>query len=92
MNAVMKKLTLSILSICISFLVDSHIGSPGVTFEGKAGNYSSGQAACCSSPKCILRISIGKIKMFDSVPLRNATTGYPTLLLMMLSGCFGCVM
>jgi hypothetical protein len=35
----MKKLILSILFICISFLADSHIGSPGVTFEGKAGSY-----------------------------------------------------
>jgi hypothetical protein len=40
MNTVMKKTILSILFFCISFLADSHIGSPGVTFEGKAGNYS----------------------------------------------------
>ncbi len=35
----MKKIILSILFICISLLADSHIGSPGVTFEGKAGGY-----------------------------------------------------
>ncbi len=36
---VMKKIILSVLFICISILADSHIGSPGVTFEGKAGAY-----------------------------------------------------
>ena len=35
----MKKIILSILFICTSILADSHIGSPGVTFEGKAGGY-----------------------------------------------------
>ncbi len=35
----MKKIILSLLFICISILADSHIGSPGVTFEGKAGNH-----------------------------------------------------
>ncbi|MEO7990090.1 MAG: hypothetical protein ABI663_11140 [Chryseolinea sp.] len=35
----MKKIILSTLFICIYILADSHIGSPGVTFEGKAGAY-----------------------------------------------------
>lgn len=35
----MKKIILSTFFICISILADSHIGSPGVTFEGKAGAY-----------------------------------------------------
>ncbi len=36
----MRKLTATIFFVCLSFLAGSHIGSPGVTFEGKAGNYS----------------------------------------------------
>ncbi len=35
----MKKLALSFITCCISFLAGSHIGSPGVSFEGKAGAY-----------------------------------------------------
>ncbi len=37
---IMKKIILSLVFIFISILADSHIGSPGVTFEGKAGSYS----------------------------------------------------
>jgi hypothetical protein len=35
----MRKLFLVTVLLCLSFLADSHIGSPGVTFEGKAGAY-----------------------------------------------------
>jgi hypothetical protein len=36
----MKKILLFILAVGISVLCQAHIGSPGVTFEGKAGAYS----------------------------------------------------
>ena len=36
----MKKIILIPVFVFISLLADSHIGSPGVTFEGKAGSYS----------------------------------------------------
>ena len=36
----MKKIFLFILAIGISVFSDAHIGSPGVTFEGKAGAYA----------------------------------------------------
>jgi hypothetical protein len=36
----MKKISLFILAIGISVFSDAHIGSPGVTFEGKAGAYA----------------------------------------------------
>ncbi len=39
MKMIMKKIILTLLFISFSFFADSHIGSPGVTFEGKAGGY-----------------------------------------------------
>jgi hypothetical protein len=35
----MKKILFAIVLSCLPSLIDAHIGSPGVTFEGKAGAY-----------------------------------------------------
>jgi hypothetical protein len=36
----MKKLFFLLVLLCLPFISGSHVGSPGVTFEGKAGKYS----------------------------------------------------